>query len=200
VPSFSVVGLVASPRKQMNTDTIVAEALRGAAEKGASITKIYLNDLQIRPCQACDNPPRDRYCLIDDGMDVIFDVADSADAVIVGSPAYCGSISAQLKLVVDRSPCMMEMTKFPDGRMTFRTKVAKAKVGAFIWIADSSRDPGHALNEVRGLFQAANVHLLDTLIVTDADRDGGARSRADVLQSAFELGRRLADRGLAASE
>ena len=52
-----VVGLVASPRKAMTTDTLVSEALRGAASAGARTEKLYLNDLSLEPCQACPSPP-----------------------------------------------------------------------------------------------------------------------------------------------
>lgn len=58
------VGLVASPRKGMNTDTLVTKALEGAAWEGAVTAKLYLNDLTIRPCQACANPPPEGHCVI----------------------------------------------------------------------------------------------------------------------------------------
>ncbi|MDI6893949.1 MAG: NAD(P)H-dependent oxidoreductase [Bacillota bacterium] len=53
-----VVGMVASPRKGMNTDTLVRRTLEGARAAGAETGLIYLNDLEVRPCQACPRPPR----------------------------------------------------------------------------------------------------------------------------------------------
>ena len=82
-----VVGLVASPSKAMNTDTLVSEALRGAASVGARTEKLYLNDLSIRPCQACPSPPQQGYCLVHDGMDVVYGVLEEADALVVGTHA-----------------------------------------------------------------------------------------------------------------
>lgn len=186
-----IVGLVASPRKGMNTDSLVLKALEGAEKNGAIIRKIYLNDLQIKPCQACAKPPNDTICIYKDGMDEIYNLMETVDGMIVGSPAYYGSISSQLKLVVDRSNCLTEFIKYPEGRFSFRTKVKKHKKGLFFWVAGSSRDPGPALIEVKGMFHDVNMELLDTFVVTDADRGEGARNKTDLLQKAFDMGQML---------
>jgi hypothetical protein len=41
----------------------------------------------------------------------------------------------------------------------------------------------------------ANVELIETMIVTDADRGEGARRREDLLRKAFEMGASLARGG-----
>ena len=55
--SLKVVGMIGSPRKGMNTDTLVTRVLEGAKAVGAETEKIYLNDLNIMPCQACAKFP-----------------------------------------------------------------------------------------------------------------------------------------------
>lgn len=187
-----VVGLVASPRKGMSTDTLVRRALEGARAAGAETGLIYLNDLEIRPCQACPRPPETGFCVYRDGMDEIYRVLMTADGLVVGTPAYYGSVSAQLKLVIDRCNCATEMVNLPGGGTAFRSRVAKRKKGAFIWVADYSRDPGHALVTMRLWCRDVNLELLETLAVTGADRGEGARNQADLLQRAFDLGLRLA--------
>jgi len=103
-------------------------------------------------------------------------------------------VSAQLKLMIDRCNCLAEMLTGPDGRVTFRTRVRKRKRGLFIWVADFSRDPEPALTTIRLWCKDANVELVDTLIVTRADRGEGAKHREDLLQRAFELGAKLVRR------
>jgi N-acetylglutamate synthase-like GNAT family acetyltransferase len=186
-----VVGIVGSPRKGMNTDTLVTQALAGARSVGAETAKIYLNDLEIRPCQACAESPSPDYCSYKDGMEMIYDLLETVDALVIGSPAYYGSISAQLKLLIDRSNCLTEMIARPDGKVTFRSKVGKRKKGIFIWVADFTRDPKHALATIRLWCKDANVELVETLIVPDADRGEGARRRADLLSKAYGLGASL---------
>ncbi|HIQ01232.1 MAG TPA: flavodoxin family protein [Anaerolineales bacterium] len=186
-----VVGIVGSPRKGMNTDTLVTRALEGARSVGAETEKIYLNDLEIRPCQACDRSPAPAPCFYEDGMEGIYRALETADGLVIGTPAYYGSVSAQIKLLTDRSNCLTQMVTLPDGRVAFRSRVQKRKKGIFIWVADFSRDPEHALAMMRLWCKDVNLELVDALIVTGSERGEGARKREDLLRKAFELGASL---------
>ena len=124
---IKVVGIVSSPRKNMNTDTFVTKALEGARSIGAEIEKIYLNDLEIKPCQACDRFPAPDYCFYKDGMEKIYDALETADALVIGAPAYFGYFSAQLKLLIDRSNCLAEMITLPDGKLIFKSRLEKKR-------------------------------------------------------------------------
>jgi len=186
---LKVVGMVSSPRKKMNTDTFVTKALEGAQSVGAETEKIYLNDLEIKPCQACDRFPAPDYCFYKDGMEKIYDVLANADALVIGAPAYFGYFSAQLKLLIDRSNCLAEMITLPDGKLIFRSRLEKKKKGLFIWVANISKNPEHALASIKIWCKFfANIELIDTLIITESDRGEGARKREELLQKAFELG------------
>lgn len=191
---LKVVGIIGSPRKGMNTDTFVTKVLEGAQSIDAETEKIYLNDLEIKPCQACDKSPASDFCSYKDGMETVYKALETADALVIGTPAYYDSISAQLKLLIDRSNCLTEMITLPNGKVTFKSRVRKRKKGVFIWIADFSRNPEHALAMIRLWCKDANVELVETLVVTDSDREEGARKREDLLQKAFALGVSLAQR------
>ncbi|MGC9530414.1 MAG: flavodoxin family protein [Candidatus Bipolaricaulaceae bacterium] len=186
-----VVGLVGSPRKRMNTDTLVSRALAGAQAEGAEVEKIYLDDLSIRPCRACDRRPLRAGCAFQDDMARIYRALEEADALVIGTPGYYGTVSAQLKLVIDRCNCLGEVLTGPDGRPAFRTRVAKRKPALFIWVADSSRDPACALQVVRLWGKDANFEVVETLVVTDADRDTPAREQGGLLRRASGLGAEL---------
>jgi multimeric flavodoxin WrbA len=185
------VGIIASPRKGMNTDTLVDKVLEGAKSVGANTEKIYLNDLEIKPCQACAKYPAPKFCWYDDGMAKIYDVIENADVLVIGTPAYYDGISAQLKLAIDRSNCLTEITKLVDGKVTFKSRVKKRKKGILIWVADFSRNPEHALATIRLWCKDANVQLADVLTVTDSDRGEGARNRKDLLTKAYDIGASL---------
>jgi len=92
--SLKVVGIVASPRKAMNTDTLVTKVLEGAKSVGAQTEKIYLNDLEIKPCQACAKYPAPEFCFYEDGMQKIYAALETADVLVIGTPAYYESVSA----------------------------------------------------------------------------------------------------------
>jgi len=67
-----VLGIVGSPRKGGNTDALVEEVLEGARSKGAETEKIYLDDLKIRPCDACELCSENGKCVIEDDFQFIF--------------------------------------------------------------------------------------------------------------------------------
>lgn len=186
--SLKIVGVVASPRKGMNTDTFVTKVLEGAQSLGATVEKIYLNDLEIKPCQACSKSPAPAFCFYNDGMEKIYKALETADVMVIGTPAYYDSISAQLKLVIDRSNCLVEMVKLPDGKVEFRNRIAKKKKGIFIWVSDFSRNIDLALGMIRLWFKDANIELTEVFAVTDADRGEGSKNRVELLHKAFELG------------
>lgn len=187
--TVKVVGIIGSPRKGMNTDTLVSRALEGAKSSGADTEKIYLNDLKILPCQACTRFPAPDYCFFHDGMDKIYQALLNADALVIGAPAYFGSMSAQLKLLIDRSNCLAEMIALPDGKVRFISRLEKRKKGIFIWVANLSKNPEPALVSIRVWSKYfANVELLDTLLATESDLGDGARNKKEYLEQAFNLG------------
>lgn len=187
--ALKVAGIIGSPRKGMNTDTLVTSALEGAQSTGAEIEKIYLNDLDIMPCQACKNFPAPEYCFYHDGMDKIYHVLENADGLVIGTPAYFASFSAQLKLMIDRSNCLAEMITLPDGKLTFKSRLKKRKKGIFIWVANISKNPEHALASIKIWCKYfANIEIIDTLIVTESDLGVGAKNREDLLAKAFNHG------------
>ncbi len=187
---LKIVGIIGSPRKGMNTDTLVTKALEGARSVGAEIEKIYLNDLEIMPCQACKKFPAPDYCFFRDGMDKIYDVLENADGLIIGTPAYFGTMSAQLKLIIDRSNCLANMSILSDGKLAFKSRLKKRKKGLFFWIANISKSPEQVMPSIKIWAKYfANVELVDSLVVTKSDYGEGARKREELLQKAFQLGK-----------
>jgi len=191
---IAVVGIVASPRKGMHTDTFVSKALEGAKEKGATTQKIYLSDLKISPCLACREKPWPLPCILKDGMEEVYKALESCDGVIVGSPAWYGSISSYLKLAIDRSNCLNEMVKLPSGKVKFVSRLKKKKKGVFVWVADISRDPRPAMNAIKLWFNDINVELIKVLIITDSERGKGARERTFLLDEAYQSGALLVNK------
>ncbi|HYF95322.1 MAG TPA: flavodoxin family protein [Symbiobacteriaceae bacterium] len=100
-----VLGIIGSPRPGGNSDIVVSEVLRGAASEGAQVEKVYLNDLNIRPCQACDVCKHGSGyvgCIQDDDMVDLYEKLIAADGIVIGCPIYCFGPSAQTKAFIDR--------------------------------------------------------------------------------------------------
>jgi len=188
-----VCGIVGSPKKNGNVDTLVSEVLRGASSQGAETRKICLNDLQIQPCQSCGVDPRPKYCLFDDDMRTIYTMLQSCDAIVLGSPVYFDTVSAQTKLMIDRCNCLMPYVKRADGTFGFERRMKKRKKGVFIAVAGSDQEFNTIQATIKGFFNWANVKLVSTMLYSHDDSElGGAKSDKEEMREAFEIGAKLA--------
>ncbi len=105
-----ILGINGSPRKDGNTDFLLKTALKEASsEEGIVTDTIYLREYKINPCLgcfACCNEPvagSDKPCVVRDGMDTIYPKLKECDALIIASPVYFGSMTAQTKAFMDRT-------------------------------------------------------------------------------------------------
>lgn len=97
-----VFGLVTSPRRGGNTESLLDIALAELAAAGHEINKVRLADHRIVPCEGhtgCRKGPR---CVIDDDFGALADQAHEADAVVFAVPVYYWGVPAQLKAYIDR--------------------------------------------------------------------------------------------------
>jgi len=101
---LKILAVVGSPRKKGNTDILINEVLKGAKAAGSKFEKIFLNDLEIKPCQAeCSSYCKKRgYCKIKDDMERLYDKLFESDIIILATPVYWYGPSAQLKTFIDR--------------------------------------------------------------------------------------------------
>ena len=129
---MKVLGIVGSPRKGGNTEILVEEALAAAHEAGAQTELVSVAGKNITPCDGCSSCRRAGVCHIKDDMQSIYQQLESADAIIFGSPVYFGSVSAQVKAIIDRTFLYLEDPKNPR-RLTGKVAtsiLAVRRVGA----------------------------------------------------------------------
>ncbi|MDD5288528.1 MAG: flavodoxin family protein [Dehalococcoidales bacterium] len=100
---MKVLGIVCSARKGGNTEVLVNEALASAQEAQAETELISVVNKTIAPCDGCNSCRQTHTCHIKDDMQPIYEKLEKADAIILGSPVYFGSVSAQAKAIMDRT-------------------------------------------------------------------------------------------------
>lgn len=98
-----VLILSGSPRKNGNSDILCDRFSDGAKEKGNTVEKIRVAEKNIAPCRACYACKGTGVCVIKDDMSEIMQKIIDADVIVLSSPVYFYSISAQLKAVIDRT-------------------------------------------------------------------------------------------------
>ena len=190
---MKMCGIVGSPRKRGNVDLLVSQVLKGAGSQGFEVSKIFLNDLHIRPCQSCGVDPHPKYCLFDDGMNEIYAALECCDAVVLGSPVYFDTVSAQTKLMIDRCNCLMPYIERPDGTMGFERRIKRRKKGVLIAVAGTDQEFNTLQTTVKGFLNWANIELAETILYGHDDNElGGVKSDKERMVQAFEIGVRIA--------
>lgn len=105
VKGVKILGISGSPRVNGNTSMLVKQALSSAAEiEGVETAYADLSG-DLKPCIDCDKcpvDPPDKYCIFGDKISRIYQMMIDADGIILASPAYFGTVTAQMKMLMDR--------------------------------------------------------------------------------------------------
>ena len=124
-----VLILSSSPRRGGNSDTLCDEFMRGAAESNHEVEKIFLRDKTIHYCTGCST------CSLyqkpcpqkDDAAEIIEKMVD-ADVIVMATPVYFYTISAQMKTLIDR--CCGRYTEMNGKEFYFIVTAAVRKCSA----------------------------------------------------------------------
>ncbi|MFC2078006.1 flavodoxin family protein [Candidatus Bipolaricaulota bacterium] len=102
--SIQLLILVGSPRRSGNSAFLATRAADAARASGASVELLFLQDLDIRPCEGCDvcRETVDAECILEDDMTGLYPKLREADAILIATPIYSYDMTAQTKLLIDR--------------------------------------------------------------------------------------------------
>jgi len=99
---MKVIGILGSPVKR-GTNSLLQNALETLAEEGVETELLHITDYDLQFCQGCNTCLREGRCVLEDDLTKIGDKLIEADGIIMASPSYFGSPTAQLKNLMDRS-------------------------------------------------------------------------------------------------
>ncbi len=102
---MKVIAFNGSPRKNGNTNRALEVVLQEIAKEGIDTELVQMGCEDLAPCQACNVcvQKKDRKCKRkDDKVNEWIQKMIEADGIIIGSPVYFGSMTAQTKAFVDR--------------------------------------------------------------------------------------------------
>jgi len=177
-----------SPRIKGNTDLLLDEALKGAQSQQAEVEKVVVDKLKISPCREYYGCLRDGNCVIRDDMDGIYPKLLDTDGIIVASPIFFYSLSAQLKALIDRCQALWAR------KYILKNLPNSVRMGAFISVGATTGDKlfDGSILTVKYFFQAIDVKYVDELFIRGIDKRGEIKEHPTALSDAFELGKRLA--------
>ena len=185
-----ITGIVGSPRLKKNTDALVRQTLEGCRSEGASVETIYLNKLEIKPCQA-HKVQDGKGCIIRDGMDAVYEIFEASDGLVLGTPVFYNSVSSQMKLMIDRSYCLAKAVSLGPGKRKYVTTVKKRKKGIVISVGGSGKNPDCVLPIFDIWSKEVNLEIIDSLCVSEAKLGRLPMESEKTLAAAFEKGQNL---------
>ena len=105
---MKILGICGSPREGASEYLLKRALNELEKEDSFETTFISVKDKDISPCTHCNECAETMgKCSISDDMDEIYKALREADGIIMASPIHFGSISAQLKAVIDRCQAMI---------------------------------------------------------------------------------------------
>ena len=189
---MKVLGIAGSPRRGGNTDRLLTEVLRGAADKGASVKTIFLSQLDISPCRHCDGCFTAGECVINDDMQMVYKELAAADRIVLASPLHFMSVTAQAKAMIDRCQALwarkykLNMPPLGDKRR---------RRGLFVSVGGHNKERlfEPALATVKALFKSLDIEYAGKLVFPGVDDIDAISRQPDALKQAYLAGRKLVE-------
>jgi len=180
-----------SPKKNGNTAALVEWFSEGArAEKaGVEIVNIAFLKYKSCGCTSCRLCQKSRKyaCVIDDGASLVLAKMIRADVIVMATPLYFFSASAQLKVVFDR---MFALYKWDNSAGTMKTPLNGK---TFILIGSAFEGIGlDALKQPFALTASYSSMRFESLLVSNAGESGDIRMKKDIRKKAVAFGKKVA--------
>lgn len=188
-----IIGISGSATPDSSTDILIKEILRGASATKSRRRFIRLNELRILPCQACGKSPEPDLCFFHDDAYHILRLLTTAEVIVLGSPIYFDSVSAQTKLFIDRSNCLRPADFTNRQVQKFRKPLLAGKKGGFVLLAGDYGKFDSALKTMRAFFIWAGIEIrFELTYQTKSLEYGEAGKDAETLLRAYNMGKLLA--------
>ncbi len=197
---IKVLVISGSPTEHSSTDILldtiskeIVESLRTRYEVDVQFVK--LNKLQFIPCQSCGKAPHEEWCVFHDDVSPVLDQLAECECLLVGSPIYFDSVSAQLKLLMDRCNCFRPGDfDNADPEHDFIRLIKSKRPGGIVLVGGENGWFEGARRAIGGFFiwiEVTNEGVV-TYKTKDFHRIGEAADSQTTVDEARELGKKLA--------
>jgi multimeric flavodoxin WrbA len=181
---MKILILKGSPREKGNSSVLADQVAIGAHKAGAQVESIALHSLDLRPCDGCDFCKETGMCVLKDDMQPIYTKLLAADAVVLASPIYWFTYTAQLKICIDRWYALLN----------FKPEAFKGKPFAVILTyGDADLYTSGAINAIHtfeSTFRYLQANIAGWVYGSLSDI-GDAEKHPELMEQAYQLGERL---------
>lgn len=199
--SKKIIIVEGSPRPNGNSTLLARSVASGARSVGAKVETLQLHKIDIKPCNACDacQESLEKDCIIDDAMKDVYPRLRAADAIVYASPIYWFTVSAQIKLFMDRCYALTFLGTLPgiDGSEpveVVQTDLGGKKFGVVLSYGDIDPYASGAVNAIRTFQDMARFvgSEMTGLVYGSAIAPGEVAENKALMSQAYDLGRALA--------
>ena len=189
---MNILIFLGSPRRKGNTFLLTEALIEGIRKENRHCRTelIHLPQLDIHPCIGCGTCEREGNCIFEDDMQALYDKIGKARRIVIASPIYFYSVTAQTKLFIDRCQTLWSRKyilkqRHPDHdrRRGYLVSVAATK---------GERLFEGAILTSRYVLDAMDCSYGGELLVPGAASKGVVSRRPEILEQARQFGRAMA--------
>lgn len=184
---MNIIAVKGSPRRKGDSNKLIDEVLRGARDAGHTVTEYFVQDMNLKGCQACyacKNPDRAGKCALRDDLQPYWEQLAQADALVLGAPIYAGSICGPMISYMNRHYCLL------DKDWNVHLKPGIKVIGVFTQGAGDEKLYEDRIDWFLSDFERRNMVVVDKMIRTGAM---SAEENDAMLRRAYEDGLHLAE-------
>ncbi|MBN2734662.1 MAG: flavodoxin family protein [Methanomicrobiaceae archaeon] len=185
-----VMGISASPKVHGNTEKLLDSFLKGAESAGAETEKVKLKDLKYRSCQGCNRCHLSGVCVLNDDLTPLLEkIMTDVDILVLASPIYSMTITAEMKAFIDRTQYLWAR-KFVKKNLVFTKEHMKNHKGIFISTAGQEMKTVFeaAYPVIKAFFNDSGFEYFTNITAEGMDRYSGIERRPDILKEAEDAG------------
>ena len=178
--SKKVLVISSSPRKNGNSDLLCNQFAAGAIEGGNHTEKISLREKKINYCTGCGACVNgSKGCLLKDDTAEILNKMVEADVIVMATPVYFYTMSAQMKTLIDRTCARY-------------TEISNKEFYFIVTAADSNRNQmERTIESFRGFTSCLSRPKEKGIIYGTGAYKMGEIKRSSAMAQAFEMGKAI---------
>lgn len=180
-----VLCIAGSPRRGGNSDRLLDALIEGVQSAGGVPVRLVPSAVPIAPCRGCNACAATGVCAVNDAMDEVYPLLDSADAIAVCSPVYFATVPAVLKALYDRCE-----PYWARRYLLHQPRRAHRRPGALVLVGGGGDPFGTqcALTPTKSVFGVLEVEMTELFEFVGADAPEDIAAHPDALVRAREIG------------
>lgn len=154
------LAIIGSPRKSKNTDLLTDYVIEALIDKSINVKKYYLDSKNISLCTGCEYCIQTGLCNIEDSFTKIIEEMKVVDGYILAAPSYNYNVTAQMKVLIDRTFCLNDYT---NGVWKSRLSPNKKAIIIGVCKGKNNESMGYTMEAMRKPIDELGVKVIDMI-------------------------------------